>query len=109
MTDLVPYGNTEVEWSWQSPSRYWKVTRVQPTHQTGRRSYDSFRMLLIEFTHHKDNGDRIVIEAYVSKREEMVRLGPFLDASVEIPEGIRLSIHTAKKSPWDDQTPRYRP
>lgn len=116
MSDLVPYGenglqksDSEIEWAWTSPSAYWKITRVQPTHQTGRRSFETYAMLLIEFTHHKASGDRIVMEAYVSKREEMLKLKDFLDASVEIPDGIRVRIHTAKKAPWDDQTPRYRP
>lgn len=99
----------EVEWSWRSPSSYWKVTRVQPAHMTGRQRRDQFMLLLIEFTHHKENGDRLVVETYVAKREEMARLKPFLDAAVELPDGIRLTVHTAKKAPWDAQTPRYRP
>lgn len=116
MSDLVRYGDggvarpeREVDWAWQSPSTYWTITRVQPTHQTGRRSFESYAMLLIEFTHFKENGDRIIMEAYVSRREELAQLKSFLDASVEIPEGIRIRTHTVKKAPWDDQTPRYRP
>jgi hypothetical protein len=92
---------TAIEWSWQSPSKYWKVTKVQPAHQTGRRSFTRFVFLLIEFSHVKPNGDRIVVEAYIDSKENLLRLGPFLDAAVDIPPGIRIRANTIESVPWD--------
>ena len=105
---VVPAVPTEVEWQWDSPSSYWKVTSVQPAHQTGRRG-ETYSLLLIQFTHHKPNGDRLLVEAYIRERSEMLSLKAFLDAAIELPENIRVRIHTVKKAPWDPHTPRYQP
>lgn len=112
MTEIIEYypalspENVEDAWAWDSPSPYWRVTKVQPVHRTGRQAISGFRMLLIEFSHVTKASNRIVVEAYVTNREDLSRLGSFLDAAVELPPGIRIRAHTVENAPWDHVTPR---
>lgn len=101
-TNIPAESRTEAEWAYQSPSRYWTIVYVAPVHQTGRMSSTLYKMLLIRFSHTEPNGDTIIVEVYVDSKEKLQRMGPFLDASVDLPTGVRIRAHTLEAAPWDE-------
>jgi hypothetical protein len=107
VTDLIPVNDSALEWAWVSPSTYWQITKVQPAARVGRQAGQRFSYLQIEFTHMKSDGDRIIVEAFVQERDELLRLKAFLDAAVDLPVGVRIRAHTMEKAPWDHVTPRH--
>ena len=99
--DLVPY-RTSDGLTLYSPSPYWRIRSAEPSLRVGRQSSTRVRVLRVVFEHVRENGDKIVVETEVAEKYELSRLEAFLDASMELPGGIRVSIGTMESVPWDN-------